>query len=407
MQPIITNSWAPSHPAANACSCYYGSSPYGSVPTSSWGSEGDQPWSAEDSSLWGSSSPNTIWTDDFYYGPSKPLSSYLWVEGQILEKAPVWQPLPWVKESLEVEMEDPEMYFEKLMSVRMPLFLHDQVHCTKLLSWTEDYVMTEVVVSIPGHEDRVAAMVYPCGTQNDWDRLMAAMSYARNAILASGEHSLGLVGMAVDGKSALPYGILVEYHGGADLGQFWEGMWAKDGGFSRSPAEVLALMAKMVDAISDLHSRRIALGKVGLSSFQFALNTGGEMQIRFSDFESVVRDDMSDKEFEELKAKDVCGLARTLYMLALNGYQTEDGYGYHENVPVDDFWGALDAGDALSETILAIVYEPKNHGLADVRAVLHRLIEAETTVSEADSEGPTDDEAPVWMVPNTWSCLIC
>ena len=44
---------------------------------------------------------------------------------------------------------------------------------------------------------------------------------------------------------------------------------------------------------------------------------------------------MSDKEFEELKAKDVCGLARTLYMLALNGYQTEDGYGYHENVPVD------------------------------------------------------------------------
>lgn len=24
-------------------------------------------------------------------------------------------------------MEDPEMYFEKLMSVRMPLFLHDQV----------------------------------------------------------------------------------------------------------------------------------------------------------------------------------------------------------------------------------------------------------------------------------------
>lgn len=90
--------------------------------------------------------------------------------------------------------------------------------------------------------------------------------------------------------------------------------WAKDGGFSRSPAEVLALMTKMVDAISDLHSRRvrvrvgvalplrgggpfflstpppplrqIALGKVGLSSFQFALNTGGEMQIRFSDFES-------------------------------------------------------------------------------------------------------------------------
>lgn len=98
------------------------------------------------------------------------------------------------------------------------------MHCTKLLSWTDDYVMTEVVVSIPGHEDRVAAMVYPCGTQNDWDRLMAAMSYARNAILASGEHSLGLVGMAVDGKSALPYGILVEYHGGADLGQFWEGM---------------------------------------------------------------------------------------------------------------------------------------------------------------------------------------
>lgn len=81
MQPIITNSWAPSHPAANACSCYYGSSPYGSVPTSSWGSEGDQPWSAEDSSLWGSSSPNTIWTDDFYYGPSKPCVGWLCLMG--------------------------------------------------------------------------------------------------------------------------------------------------------------------------------------------------------------------------------------------------------------------------------------------------------------------------------------
>lgn len=82
MQPIITNSWAPSHPAANACSCYYGSSPYGSVPTSSWGSEGDQPWSAEDSSLWGSSSPNTIWTDDFYYGPSKPCVGWLCLMGR-------------------------------------------------------------------------------------------------------------------------------------------------------------------------------------------------------------------------------------------------------------------------------------------------------------------------------------
>ena len=89
------------------------------------------------------------------------------------------------------------------------------------------------------------------------------------------------------------------------------------------------------------------------------------------------------------------------------------GFATHRRVtpypphPCADFWGALDTGDALSETILAIVYEPKSHGLADVRATLHRLIEAETTVSEADSEAPTDDEAPVWMVPNTWSCLIC
>lgn len=80
MQPIITNSWAPSHPAANAYS-YYCSSPYASVPTSSWGSEGDQPWSAKDSSLWGSSSPNTIWTDDIYYGPSKPCVGWLCLMG--------------------------------------------------------------------------------------------------------------------------------------------------------------------------------------------------------------------------------------------------------------------------------------------------------------------------------------